>query len=559
MTSKSTYLTPEVARTFSKANHLRAEGRLLEAETVLRTLATAGDARQFALEALADVYARQGRREEARNTLLSLTQEQPDNVHYAALYANHLDGEGLTQAAIDEYSRLLARQPSYAVAWYNVALLHTKMKQYQQAIGAYEKAVELNIERVEEVYSNMGVLYSDMQEPELAMDMFQRALDIDASYLPALFNRAGHLEESDQKDLAIESYEHILSIDATHWKSLARLAYPRKISDDNRNIVARLRDAVAVPKDNPLEQEGLYFALGKAFDDLQEYDNATDAYNAANRIGKQRSHAYNRQVTEAGFLQLIEMFDANWIENHATNSKAMPIFVCGMFRSGSTLLEQMLGAHSAVTAGGELEILPWLVGSRLAPFPNGVRDATCEQLRDVGEDYLSRACELYPGHEHLTDKRPDNYLHLGLIKALFPLAKIIHTRRGLLDNCLSLYFQQLGNSFAYSTDIEDTAHYVLQHDRLMAHWKSCLGSDVFTVQYEDLVVSPEPVMRSLLEYLGLEWDAAVLEFRRGAGVVKTPSLWQVREKLHTRSCERWRNYAALVEPIRKLCVDEGRM
>jgi tetratricopeptide (TPR) repeat protein len=533
-----------------EARNLHREGRLLEAERIYRSLATPGAHRCIALEALADLFLLQRRMGESLQTLNSLTEEDPDNLNYCAKLANLLDSLGRTQEGIEEYMRLLQRQPGLAIAHFNVARLYGKEKQYSDAIASYENAIRLNIDQVEEIYSNLGIMYSETQEADKARKMYERALEVAPDYIPALYNLAGHFEETDEKQQAIELYERILSINPRHWDSLARLAYPRKITSEHQDLINRLEMAVEEEKEDNMKRERLYFALGKAFDDLKMYDKASAAYVSANEIGKLRAVPYNGLATERAFDRLIEWFDAEWISQNATSSTATPIFICGMFRSGSTLLEQMLGAHPSVTAGGEFEILPWLIGSELAPYPQGIKDASGEQLQRVGEEYLSRVRDLFPEHERITDKRPDNFLHLGLIKVLFPAAKIIHTRRSLLDNCLSLYFQQLGNNFSYATDVENSAHYHQQQQRLMAHWISCLGDEIFAVDYEELVASPEPVMRRLLDYLGLEWDARVLEFQKAGNFVKTPSLWQVREKLHTRSSGRWQNYETLVQNLR---------
>ena len=533
-----------------------AEGRILEAESIYRSLAASGTSRPFALEALAEIYWNQGRADESIEASKELTATDPNNLHYCAELARRLDSVGRTAEAIEEYQRLLRDNPEFPVAHYNIALLHTKLKQYAEALSAYKKAIELNIDNVEEVYSNMGVLYSAMEKPDDARKMYERALEIAPDYVPAMFNFAGYFEEVSDKDRALELYERILTIDPTHWRSLARIAYPQRISGENKSLVERLERSIAMPKEDLIAQEGLCFALGKVCDDLGLYEKAAAAYTEGNRLGKARCAPYNRQATEQGFDQLIELFDASWITENATDSRAKPIFICGMFRTGSTLLEQMLGAHPSITAGGELEIMPWLVGSKLSPYPAGVRSASREQLRRVGDEYVARVGSLFPGQAHVTDKRPDNYLHIGLIKLLFPAARIIHTRRGLLDNCLSLYFQQLGGGFAYATDIEDTAHYIRQHDRLIAHWASCLGDDIMTVDYEEIVESPEPVMRRVLDYIGVEWNESVLKFRKTKGLVKTPSLWQVREKLHTRSNGRWKNYPGLIKNLQAASREE---
>ena len=142
----------------------------------------------------------------------------------------------------------------------------------------------------------------------------------------------------------------------------------------------------------------------------------------------------------------------------------------------------------------------------------------------------------------VTDKRPDNFLHIGLIKTLFPNARIIHTRRNPLDNLLSLYFLHLDPGMAYALDLDDAAHWYRENLRLMAHWKALYPDDIFDVDYDALVREPRPVIERLLDFCGLGWEDNVLNFHRGRSAVKTASVWQVRQPLHARSSGRWRNY-----------------
>jgi tetratricopeptide (TPR) repeat protein len=398
----------------------------------------------------------------------------------------------------------------------------------------------------------MGVLYSEMREADKAREMYERALTHDAEYVPALFNRAGLFEETGERQPAIALYRRILSINPRHWDSLARLAHAQRITSADAELIESLQHAIGDAKDDSLAREGLFFALGKAQDDLGRYDEAFAAYSAANQLGSLRNPAYDRLAVEQTFDRLIELFDTDWIKGSATESTAAPIFICGMFRSGSTLIEQILAAHPSVTAGGELDFLPWLMARKLAPYPQRIRSASREELQNLANEYLTKLQDLHPDAENITDKRPDNFLHLGLIKALFPSARIVYTKRNPLDNCLSVYFQQLGGNLSYATDLKNIAHYYTQHGRLMAHWLGCLGENIFTVDYDELVRSPEPVLRALLGFLGLEWDDRCLAFQRTQSLVKTASVWQVREELHTSSSGRWRNYEPFVRNIRAL-------
>ena len=531
---------------------MSVQGRLLEAERIYRSLAVPGPHRRVALEELAELYLHQQRPDEAYNVLQALTEEDPDNLHYCAMLANFLDSVGQTQAAVDEYLRLIGRQPDFAVAHFNLALLLKKQRRNTEALAAYNEAIKLEIEHPEEVYSNMGVLYSDMQDAEKAREMTERAVQIAPDYVPALFNLAGHFEESGEKQLAIEHYERILSADPRHWQSLARLAYPGKITAEDQSLIQRLKYCVDEMPEDKRAQEGLYFALGKAYDDLESYAEAAAAYVAANELSKQRVLPYTPAATEEAFDLLIDLFDADWIESATTNSDASPVFICGMYRSGSTLLERMLGAHPAIAAGGELNELGLLINQHVGPFPQAVKDATKEQLQSIAGEYDAKVREMFPDSPLVIDKQPDNFLRVGLIRSIFPAGKIIRTRRDLRDNTLSLYFQQFDRASSYANDLQHIAHYYRQQERLFEHWEACIGDPVCIVDYEELVESPELVLRRVLEYLELEWDDRVLDFHQSGGLVKTASIWQVRQGLHSGSKGRWRNYESLLGSLTEL-------
>jgi tetratricopeptide (TPR) repeat protein len=533
---------PDFASHFEHARKLHAEGRLAKAEQAYRQLLTPGKHREFVLQALTELYLQTRHPQKAIDTLVSLTEEVPDSLFYYARLASLLDGLGQTDAAISHYQRLLKRQPEMAAAHFNLALLYKKNKLYAEALASYENAIRLGIDTVQEVYSNMGVLYSELRQANTAAEMYERALEVDPGYIPAMFNRAGLLEEAGERQRAIELYRRILTLDSRHWNSLARLIYAKKVTHADDHLIEELEHAIENAKDDLLAREGLQFALGKAMDDMERYGDAFAAYRAANAAGSLRNPPYHRSDTERAFDQLIELFHPDWIRSTATGSVASPIFICGMFRSGSTLVEQILAAHPSVTAGGELDFLPWLVGRRLSPYPERIKSVSREALRRFGEDYLSRLQELHPDSDKITDKLPDNFLHLGLIRALFPRARIVYTKRNPLDNCLSVYFQQFGGNLRYATDLGDTAHYYRQHERLMQHWKLCFGENIFTVDYDALVRSPEAVLRRLLDFLGLPWDSRCLEFQQTQSPVKSASLWQVREELYRFSSGRWRNY-----------------
>lgn len=536
----------EFRQALIEADKMLRQGRVLDAEHILNGLTSIQSLRHIPLEALADLYLQQRRFEECLASLRQLVKADPTNSDYSAKLSNLLNSLGQTDEAINEFCRILHEKPDDATVHFNLAILYRKQHRFEDALSSYETALRLGIDHAEEVYSNMGNIYSEMLDAEKARKMYERALEVEPEYVPALFNLAGHFEESGEKQQAIELYEKILSIDPRHWKSVARLAYPRKITEENQDIVDRILACIRDSSEDSGSQEVLYFSLGKAYDDLEQYDKAAEAFVSANELSRHRVNPYSPEETERAFEQLIELCNSNWIEGRMTDADLSPIFICGMYRSGSTLLERMLAGHPAIAAGGELDTLPWLISRHLGPFPQGLKDATREQLRNVADAYGEATGVLAPEARFITDKRPDNFLRLGVIRAAFPAARMIHTRRNIRDNCLSIYFQQFSRAANYANDLQNIAHYYRQQERLMAHWRENFPDSVCSVDYEELVESPDRVLRRVLEFLGLEWNDEVLNFQQNRGLVKTYSIWQVREGLHSRSRDRWRNYRGLL-------------
>jgi hypothetical protein len=254
---------------------------------------------------------------------------------------------------------------------------------------------------------------------------------------------------------------------------------------------------------------------------------------------------------------LIATFTRERLRAAPMASTARPLFICGMFRSGSTLAEQVLACHPRVRAGGELDFLPTVVQTELTPFPSVMTRVSPQQLDELAGRYLETVSRLFPGAELVTDKRPDNFLYLGLVKCMFPQARIVHTARNPLDNCLSIYFLHLDHGMGYALDLADIAHYYLQYRRLMAHWKLLFGADILDFDYDVFVREPRASVARLLESCGLDWHEGCLNFQRADRAVKTASVWQVREPLYLRSSGRWRNYERHLAPLQEALRDLG--
>ncbi len=474
--------------------------------------------------------------------------------------AASLERAGRVAEAIEAYQGLLAQVPGLPDSWYNLALLQKKLGGFDAALSSYQEALNRGISQPEEVHLNRAVIFSDCLRQEAAAESaLRKALELNPRYLPALLNLANLYEDVGRREDALAQYEALLTIAPNHCEALARYVTLKGVTGLDDPLVKRLKSAITHSGANAMDKASLGFALGKVLDACGAFDQAFSAYvraNQSSRAGAQtgsRGPLYDRQSHERFIDQLIQTF-ASPSPHPAmprAGSSPCPIFICGMFRSGSTLAEQILAGHPKMRAGGEIDFIPALVRDELAPFPASIAHISAPQLEQIALRYRDRLSSMFPGASHITDKRPDNFLYIGLIKRLFPNAKIIHTKRDALDNCLSIYFLHLGHGMGYALDLMDIGHYYQQYQRLMTHWQQLYGADILTLEYDTLVHEPRPAIETLLDFVGLDWDDNCLHFQHVKNAVKTASVWQVREGLYQRSSGRWRNYAHHLAPLRE--------
>lgn len=470
-------------------------------------------------------------------------------------HAESLERSGHLAAAEAAYREVLGRQASLPNTWYNLARLQRRLGRYEDALASYQQALAHGVQEPEEVHLNRGVILADdLRRPAAAEAAIQQALACNPRFVPALLNLGNLQADLGRKDDARRTYEHALAIDPRCWSALARHADLAPIAGPRDPVIARLEQALGTGATADGDRATLGFALGRALDACGEYARAFEAYAAANRSSRAAMPpgwpGYDRGRQEAFVDELIGTFTRDWFCTHGSDSRAEPIFICGMFRSGSTLAEQVLAAHPRVTSGGELDTLLRLVRSELAPFPSAAARADRARFDAIGTRYLQELARRFPEADRVTDKRPDNFLLLGVVKALFPRARIVHTTRDALDNCLSVYFLHLDPRLAYAMDLMDIGHYYVQYRRLMTHWQAVFGDSLLDFHYDDFVREPRPAVERLLDYCGLEWNERCLAFHEAATAVKTASVWQVREPLYRRSSGRARNYASELAGLR---------
>lgn len=486
--------------------------------------------------------------------------------------AAKLHGQGRIPEAIALFRKILAMRPEVSEGWYELGYLLKAQGQYEEALDAFAEALQRGVKRPEEVHLNRGVIYSDhLRRDDAAACELKAALALNPGYVPALLNLGNLHEERGEREAALNAYDRVLAragdADNTHQdlclEALARSANLRPPTDIDDPILAQLQQAATTAAQyGHVVRANVLFMLGHSYDKLGAFDQAFDAYAKGNRcLLRQTGRSYDRMQQNKLVNAMIDVFGTPTEIVLPQTSTVAPLFICGMFRSGSTLIEQVLSAHPLVTPGGELDFLIRLAAEKLAPFPASVANVDHARDAEFADQYRAHVAQLFPEGakgSYITDKRPDNFLLIGFIKRIFPNAKIVHTTRHPIDNGLSVYLQHLVHQVApYSSDLVDIGHYYGEYRRLMAHWKALYPDSIYDFDYDDFVRDPKPALARLFAFLGLDWDDAALDFHKLKNTVKTASYWQVRKPLYASASGRWRNYESYLAPLRTALLEAG--
>ena len=303
----------------------------------------------------------------------------------------------------------------------------------------------------------------------------------------------------------------------------------------------------------PMQESGLRFAMGKYFDDIGDYASAFEAFRKANEERKKISIRYDRAARTAWVDDVVRHYTAERIATPlaGASESQRPVFVVGMMRSGTTLLEQIIASHPRATGAGELQFWGILEYKHQDWMRGRVPDLGVGE--NLAQSYLEELARHSSDAARVIDKTPANVDYLGFIHRVLPNARFIYMQRDPVDTCLSCYFQNFVNAASFAMDLQDLAHYYREHHRLIAHWRSVLPKDVLLeVPYEGLISDPEAWSRRILEFIGLEWDPKVLEFYKTERAVLTASHWQVRQKVYSSSVGRSKHYQKYLGPLLKL-------
>ena len=464
--------------------------------------------------------------------------------------------------AIARHEHALDLDPKNARAHYNLGLALTAQGRTDEAARRYRRAIVLQPDYAD-AHNNLGNLLSVQGNPAEAMAHYNRALMVNPRHAGAHHNLASAhnnlgvaLKEQGSFEEAVEHLGRAIAIRPDYAEAHFNRAEIKTFQRNDADLAAL--EALARREDMPADKAlFIHFALGKALEDSGDYARAFEHLRQGNDL-KRRLINYDEPEVFRFFRRISAVFTSSLMDRFQGGGDASrtPVFLVGMPRSGSSLIEQILASHPQVHGAGELAALEAASAAefhpfgRRGPFPEGVPVLDGDALQRMAHAYIARLPTLAGGKIRVVDKLPGNFFRIGLIRMILPNAKIIHTMRDPVDTCVSCYSKWFTSSHDYSYNLAELGRYYSRYSELMDHWRSVLPCGaMLDVSYEDVVNDLEGQARRLIDYCGLAWDDRCLSFHKTSRPVKTASAVQVRRPLFRSSLQRWRRYEADLGPL----------
>lgn len=495
-----------------------------------------------------------GRLEEAGDCYRRVLEIRPDFAEAQHRLADNLAAMGEAADAEAGYRAALEQQPGHVSALNNLALLLVGQGRMEEAESLYRAALERD-PAIADVHGNLGNLLMDTGRLDEAAASHRRAAELrpgDAAAQRQLGNAMAVMGRTEEAEQAFRSALEIAPADAESWYYLSQA---KRFGDDDPDLdrLHALRNETELP---PRRRMYLLYALGKALADTNASpDGIIECWREAGRCWHEDPDA-DPEVERAEMEAIGRVFTAERLAAFEGGGDATeaPIFIVGMPRSGTTLVEQILASHPRVHGAGERMDLERHVDALArelgGSFSEAFAQATPELMSRLGSRYRETVVDGFTDVDRVTDKMPPNFRYLGLIAAALPNARIVHVMRDAADTCLSCFERPFVGRYAFSYDLENLGRYFRAYTELMGHWRKVLPANrMLELRYEDLVAEPEEKVRALLDHCGLEWDERCLAFHETQRAVPTASLNQVRQPLYSRSVGRWKRYREHLDPL----------
>jgi tetratricopeptide (TPR) repeat protein len=530
---------------------------------------------------LGTILQAQGKLDEAAACYERALALKPDWAEVHSNLGNIFHAQGKLKEAVACQERALALKPDFAEACSNLGNARQAQGKLDQAVACYERALGLKSDYAD-AHNNLGSALAALDRIDDAVSHYERALVLKPDFASAHNNLGSALEKQDRTDQAVAHFERALFLQPGHASTHNNMGNICKARGEFEDAMAHYQRAIAskpdyaeahfnraeiksfqpgdadllalealAARDDLSADKALYihFALAKALDDVGDYVRAFEHLRRGNALKRRQIDCREIDALKL-FERIAAIFDRAILDRfeHQGDPSSVPIFVIGMPRSGSTLIEQILASHPQIHAAGELTALEKMTDGN--QFPEYIPALDGAALRRLGQSYIGRLPALADGKLRIVDKLSGNFLRIGLIRLILPNARIIHSMRHPIDTCLSCYSKLFTAGLYFSYDLAELGRYYRAYSGLMAHWRSVLPPGaMLDVSYEDVVNDLESQARRLIDYCGLPWDDRCLGFHGTSRPVKTASAVQVRKPLFRGSLQRWRHYEAGLAPL----------
>ena len=498
--------------------------------------------------------------QEATEYFQQVVRLNPGNAQAHNSLGTTLQALGQYPPALEHYDAAIKIVPMFADAHFGRANVLIVLGETEQATQSLRETLRLNAKHAGAHISLASVLMTRGKHDE-ALASCERALEIDPQYADAVALAATIEQHAGKAEQAMARLQPWIDRGIDSVNMAVAFAEVSKTLDRPADGIDLMEQLLSQGQALPMtSQRNLRFNLGRLYDKTGQYDRAFEHY----RLGNQtRPLEYNPTAHAREIDTIITVHSPVYLQTapRASTSSSKPVFIVGMPRSGTSLVEQILASHPQVHGAGELPDmwqmvmqLPQMLGSR-ERYPHCMTLLGQQQVDALSRQYLEHLDALAPDADRVVDKMPGNFSFLGLIELLFPEAHVIHCMRDPLDTCLSCYFQDFSRTHAYSYDLAHLGAYYNDYLRMMAHWRTVLKIPIMDISYEDLIADQEAVSRKLVEFCDLEWDDSWLNFHETERFVATASYDQVRRPLYKKSVARWKHYekhiGALVDALKE--------
>ena len=545
----------KAARYYEQGRALHQKGKLSDSERAYKKAIRISPEFVPAYNNLGNVLLDRGRLKLATDTYRKALNLSPDHPMLLNNLGNALQLQGENKKAVRWLNKAISKNPDYADAYNNLGNALVGLRQLAEAVASYDTAIELQPSSPE-FYFNRGCALNDLDKLEAAVGSYEHAIQLRSDYAEAYYNCGIALKDLGRMKESIESWNKVIQLkpDSTETHRNLSTIKTYQIMDPQLHLMETLLENLQ--RGHP-GRAHLYFALSKAYDDLGEYEKSFHALSEGNRL---RKIEFNYTIeTDSALMTTIKELYINRCPGFGSapiqSAAIKPLFIVGMPRSGTSLVEQILASHSKVYGAGELDDM----NNLWTPTVSNLHDQDFNQdniesfhnaVNTVRVSYLNTLAALGVPEKIIIDKMPLNFLWIGFILCAFPEARIININRNATATCWSIYkqyFSSQGNGFAYNlSDI--VAFYNLYLD-LMSFWRQQCPNSLYDICYEFLTENQEEETSRLLAFCDLDWEQQCVDFHKTKRIVKTASAAQVRTKMYQGSSEEWRKYEKHLQPL----------